>query len=361
VFLRVLEFYSGVLFLTTNRVGVLDDAVKSRITWIVYYPPLDLNQTMKIWEVNLRLLKERNKHLKIERKAIMRFVEGQYKYSLENRTAWNGRQILNAIKVAASLSEWESYSDNAQQSMDTRVSQGETVRERPKLLARHFQSIAMGTHAFDRYLQETRGMDEAGRAFDALERADSFASDDNIPNFTISSDHETTLLSSPTFQPIAGRPRKHSATSATTAQPWGRETSPRPPPSPSGRRQSSQWQSQYSLPSTSRQNLFSDQSQPHLQRPRSSSQLNSRPTDLAQPPLRSSRSHSSVSGSRGTVIHQHHRQDSYHGDDDHDDEDEDSDWSEPSDPMDHVEDPDSGSSSSKSRESNKGSKERLPQ
>jgi hypothetical protein len=313
---------------------------------------------MKIWEVNLRLLKERNKHLKIERKAIMRFVEGHYKHSLENRTAWNGRQILNAIKVAAALSEWDSYTENAQQSMDTKVSQTETVRERPKLLAKHFQSIATGTHAFDRYLQETRGMDEAGRAYDALERADSFASDDNIPNFTISSDHETTLLSSPTFQPTPRRQRKHSAASATTAQPWGREASPRPPPSPTGRGQSSQRQSQYSSPSTSRQNLFSDQNQPHLQRPRSSSQLKSRPADLTQLPLRSSRSHSNVNGSHSPIIHQ--RQDSYHGDIDHDDDDDESSWSEPSDPMDHDEAPDSGSSSPKSREGKKGSKERQP-
>lgn len=38
VFLRSLEYYAGVLFLTTNRVGSIDQAFKSRIHLSVYYP-----------------------------------------------------------------------------------------------------------------------------------------------------------------------------------------------------------------------------------------------------------------------------------------------------------------------------------
>lgn len=40
VFLRILEYYNGVLFLTTNRVGTLDDAFKSHIHMSLYYPVL---------------------------------------------------------------------------------------------------------------------------------------------------------------------------------------------------------------------------------------------------------------------------------------------------------------------------------
>lgn len=36
VFLRALEFYSGILFLTTNRVGTIDEAFKSRIHISLY-------------------------------------------------------------------------------------------------------------------------------------------------------------------------------------------------------------------------------------------------------------------------------------------------------------------------------------
>ncbi|KAL9116542.1 MAG: hypothetical protein Q9187_006934, partial [Circinaria calcarea] len=56
VFLRVLEFYSGILFLTTNRVGILDEAFKSRIHVSLYYPPLSKKQTLAIFGVNIRRL-----------------------------------------------------------------------------------------------------------------------------------------------------------------------------------------------------------------------------------------------------------------------------------------------------------------
>ena len=36
VFLRMLEYYSGILFLTTNRVGTMDEAFKSRIHISLY-------------------------------------------------------------------------------------------------------------------------------------------------------------------------------------------------------------------------------------------------------------------------------------------------------------------------------------
>jgi AAA+ superfamily predicted ATPase len=42
VFLRLLEYYSGILFLTTNRVGTLDPALESRIDMAFHYPALDI-------------------------------------------------------------------------------------------------------------------------------------------------------------------------------------------------------------------------------------------------------------------------------------------------------------------------------
>lgn len=57
MFLRVLEYYSGILFLTTNRVGTMDEAFKSRIHVSLYYAPLTLSQTEKISEVNIEKLR----------------------------------------------------------------------------------------------------------------------------------------------------------------------------------------------------------------------------------------------------------------------------------------------------------------
>jgi SpoVK/Ycf46/Vps4 family AAA+-type ATPase len=60
VFLRVLEYYNGLLFLTTNRVGTIDEAFKSRIHMSLYYPPLDQIQTKAIFRLNVNKLRESN-------------------------------------------------------------------------------------------------------------------------------------------------------------------------------------------------------------------------------------------------------------------------------------------------------------
>jgi hypothetical protein len=51
VFLRVLEYFNGLLFLTTNRVDDIDEAIVSRcIAMIKFYPP-DADDRRKIWRV----------------------------------------------------------------------------------------------------------------------------------------------------------------------------------------------------------------------------------------------------------------------------------------------------------------------
>jgi hypothetical protein len=51
VFLRVLEYFNGLLFLTTNRVDDIDEAIVSRcIAMIKFYPP-DADARRKIWRV----------------------------------------------------------------------------------------------------------------------------------------------------------------------------------------------------------------------------------------------------------------------------------------------------------------------
>lgn len=49
VFLRVLEYYEGILILTTNRVGTFDEAFKSRILLSLHYEKLSKGQRRKIW------------------------------------------------------------------------------------------------------------------------------------------------------------------------------------------------------------------------------------------------------------------------------------------------------------------------
>lgn len=48
-FLHALEFYDGILFLTTNRVGAFDDAIMSRVHIQMFYPNLNAAQRLAVW------------------------------------------------------------------------------------------------------------------------------------------------------------------------------------------------------------------------------------------------------------------------------------------------------------------------
>src|ERR1700712_1764915 len=53
IFLRLLEYYEGVLFLTTNRVDNIDAAFESRIHLSLQYDELDKASRKHVWETFL--------------------------------------------------------------------------------------------------------------------------------------------------------------------------------------------------------------------------------------------------------------------------------------------------------------------
>jgi SpoVK/Ycf46/Vps4 family AAA+-type ATPase len=53
VFLQMLEWFEGVMFLTTNRALNFDPAILSRIHIMVEYPGLERDQRMGIWKSSL--------------------------------------------------------------------------------------------------------------------------------------------------------------------------------------------------------------------------------------------------------------------------------------------------------------------
>lgn len=55
VFLRLLDYYPGLLFLTTNRLKVIDPAFASRITLSLHYPDLTREARRAIWTTMLKL------------------------------------------------------------------------------------------------------------------------------------------------------------------------------------------------------------------------------------------------------------------------------------------------------------------
>src|SRR5256885_2613862 len=50
VFLRKLEYYEGIMFLTTNRASEFDEAILSRIHLMLRYDSPDADARKKIWE-----------------------------------------------------------------------------------------------------------------------------------------------------------------------------------------------------------------------------------------------------------------------------------------------------------------------
>lgn len=94
VFLRVLEYYAGILFLTTNRVSTFDDAFKSRIHIPIRYTDLSASSRMQIW---------RNFCSKIP--GGVNISDKEYEKLAEDDL--NGRQIKNVIKAAESLAHFD--------------------------------------------------------------------------------------------------------------------------------------------------------------------------------------------------------------------------------------------------------------
>jgi hypothetical protein len=86
IFLRMLEYYEGILFLTTNRVKQIDDAFHSRIHVSLHYPSLTAYGRRQIW-------KSFAGHLDDEELDILAKVE------------LNGRQIKNVLKTAQLLAK----------------------------------------------------------------------------------------------------------------------------------------------------------------------------------------------------------------------------------------------------------------
>lgn len=94
VFLRVLEYYSGILFLTTNRVATFDEAFKSRIHIPIRYTDLDVPSRLQIW---------RNFCTKVPGGIDI----GESEFEKLAECDLNGRQIKNIIKAAESLAAFD--------------------------------------------------------------------------------------------------------------------------------------------------------------------------------------------------------------------------------------------------------------
>ncbi|CEL09514.1 hypothetical protein ASPCAL12649 [Aspergillus calidoustus] len=97
VFLRKLEYYEGVLFLTTNRVMEFDEAVLSRIHLKIKYPELTQNARRNIWESFL------SEAQTLQGPATVDPSELEHLASMK----LNGREIKNLSSIAQALASVE--------------------------------------------------------------------------------------------------------------------------------------------------------------------------------------------------------------------------------------------------------------
>ncbi|RWA10147.1 hypothetical protein EKO27_g4984 [Xylaria grammica] len=102
VFLRNLEYYDGILILTSNRVGTFDEGFRSRIQLAIHYPKLEQASRRRVWEnfVN-RLNDDPIASGDIDIRNLRSNLTELSRFDL------NGREIRNAINVARPLARSE--------------------------------------------------------------------------------------------------------------------------------------------------------------------------------------------------------------------------------------------------------------
>lgn len=195
-FLRALEYYVGLLFLTTNRVGSFDDAFKSRIHIKLYYPPLDQPQTKAIWREFLkRTVNNKKGRVQADEGEILAWAMNHFNNTSAIKVNWNGRQIRNAFQTATALAEYDALHPNESQrargkaaatkgkEMSPSTTSPPTPKERPTahLRPHHFDIVAKASLEFDQYFEETLGMGLHDYAHLRRERADHWAAENTMP------------------------------------------------------------------------------------------------------------------------------------------------------------------------------------
>lgn len=173
IFLRRMEYFSGLLFLTTNRVGQIDDAFLSRVTVVLQYENLTDDTRKKIWTGFFKKLQMDSERQRCEHKGSLirdkcdnRKIEvDRYaqKYVLNDPEVrdlrWNGREIRNALQTAISLASYKALKEGHHTDLI-------------EIEEEHFKTVVDMSRKFKKYMSSITGKEEGERARARLERAD---------------------------------------------------------------------------------------------------------------------------------------------------------------------------------------------
>ncbi|KAH7140821.1 P-loop containing nucleoside triphosphate hydrolase protein [Dactylonectria macrodidyma] len=134
IFLRVLEYYDGILILTTNRVGSFDEAFKSRIQLALAYPRLNEEDRLKIWNNFVQMLPRSGERVDM--------ADLRLNLPKLARVDINGRQIRNVVTMARHLAKYR----------------------KEMLRAEHMQDAVRSVERFNEYLSDVKGIHDDERA-----------------------------------------------------------------------------------------------------------------------------------------------------------------------------------------------------
>ncbi|KAI1499239.1 hypothetical protein F5X99DRAFT_291061 [Biscogniauxia marginata] len=139
IFLRQLEYFQGILFLTTNRVQTFDDAFQSRIHIALPYNSLDTKAKKAVFRIFIE--RARQVAANTTNLHVSTFTEADYNDLARNDL--NGRQIKNTVGTAQALA----------------VQQGEP------LSMRHIRQVLDVQQKFERDLRGGPGYQDAMRNY----------------------------------------------------------------------------------------------------------------------------------------------------------------------------------------------------
>jgi SpoVK/Ycf46/Vps4 family AAA+-type ATPase len=101
IFLRELEYFQGIIFLTTNLYSTIDTAFRSRVNIHLLFSPLGASSRLVLWRKFLSRLPPRTADGKTNGNVFENALDYLSENDMQQLALWelNGREIKNAIKT----------------------------------------------------------------------------------------------------------------------------------------------------------------------------------------------------------------------------------------------------------------------
>ncbi|KAK8121677.1 hypothetical protein PG984_010347 [Apiospora sp. TS-2023a] len=175
VFLRTLEYYSGILFLTSNREGSIDEAFKSRIHIALHYKRINCDGNTQIWNNMLDRVEQTNQEsekklpIVFDREKLLAWAKKHFERhdssdsgggtNTSKFSTWNGRQIRNAFQTAIALASYDRLEKLGEAKLTPEQAMKKSRWRKVHLLPSHFDRVEEVVGDFQQYLNVVRKPD----------------------------------------------------------------------------------------------------------------------------------------------------------------------------------------------------------